>query len=48
MVGFYKGLDIGLDRCCPVSWQLYEKHRSFRFAGTIEAVTIEPGERPAD
>jgi arylsulfatase len=49
MVGFHEGLDIGLDRRCPVSWQLYEKHRSFRFTGTIEDVTIEPaGERPAD
>ena len=48
MVGFHEGLDIGLDRRCPVSWQLYEKHRSFRFTGTIEDVTIEPGERPVD
>jgi arylsulfatase len=48
MVGFHEGLDIGLDRRCPVSWQLYEKHRSFRFTGRIEGVTIEPGERSAD
>ena len=48
MVGFHEGLDIGLDRRCPVSWQLYERHRSFRFTGTIEDVTIEPGERPVD
>jgi len=48
MVGFHEGLDIGLDRRCPVSWQLYEKHRSFRFTGMIEDVTIEPGERSAD
>jgi hypothetical protein len=46
MVGFHEGLDIGIDRRCPVRWQLYEKHRSFRFTGTIEDVTIEPGERP--
>jgi len=31
-----------------VSWQIYEKHRSFRFTGTIEDVTIEPGERSVD
>jgi len=48
MVGFHEGLDIGLDRRCPVSWQMYEKHRSFRFTGKIEDVTIESGERPAD
>jgi arylsulfatase len=48
MVGFHEGLDIGLDRRCPVHWQLYEKHRSFRFTGTIEAVTIEPGTPSAD
>jgi len=48
MVGFHEGLDIGLDRRCPVSWQIYEKHRSFRFTGTIEDVTIEPGERSVD
>lgn len=47
MVGFHEGLDIGIDRRCPVSWALYEKHRSFRFTGSISAVTIEPGERPA-
>jgi arylsulfatase len=48
MVGFHEGLDIGLDRRCPVSWQLYEKHRAFRFTGLIEDVTIEPGEWAAE
>ena len=48
MVGFHEGLDIGLDRRCPISWQLYEKHRSFQFTGSIEDVTIERGERSAD
>jgi arylsulfatase len=48
MVGFHEGLDIGLDRRCPVRWQLYERYRSFRFTGRIEDVIIEPGERPAD
>jgi arylsulfatase len=48
MVGFHEGLDIGLDRRCPVHWQIYEKHRAFRFTGLIEDVTIEPGERAAD
>jgi hypothetical protein len=48
MVGFHEGLDIGLDRRCPVSWQLYEKHRSFRFTGMIQDVTIESGARSAD
>src|SRR5262245_7510489 len=48
MVGFHEGLDIGLDRRCPVRWQIYAKHRSFRFTGRIEDVTIESGERVAD
>jgi arylsulfatase len=48
MVGFHEGLDIGLDRRCPVNWQIYEKHRAFRFTGMIEDVTIEPGEQSAD
>lgn len=46
MVGFHEGLDIGLDRRCPVSWEIYQKHRVFRFTGSIQDVTIEPGERP--
>lgn len=48
MAGFHEGLDIGLDRRGPVSWSIYEKHRTFRFTGSIKDVMIEPGEGLAD
>jgi hypothetical protein len=48
MGGFHEGLDIGLDRRCPVDWRLYEKHGVFRYAGVIAEVTIDPGEHAPD
>ena len=48
MGGFHEGLDIGLDRRCPVDWRLFEKHGVFRYAGTIAAVSIAPGALAAD
>ncbi|PYM90757.1 MAG: hypothetical protein DME04_21540 [Candidatus Rokuibacteriota bacterium] len=48
MVGFHEGLDIGLDRRAPVSWDVYQKHGTFRYTGTIRGVTIEPGARAPD
>ena len=48
MVGFHEGLDIGLDRRAPVSWDVYQKHGAFRYTGTIRGVTIEPGARAPD
>jgi Sulfatase len=48
MAGFHEGLDIGLDRRCPVDWRLFEKHGVFRYAGHIANVTIEPGEHAHD
>jgi len=47
MAGFHEGLDIGIDRRCPVRWALYETYRTFRFTGGITAVTIEPGAQPS-
>jgi len=43
MTGFHEGLDIGLDRRGPVSWELYERHRSFRYGGKIRDLVIESG-----
>jgi arylsulfatase len=48
MVGFHEGLDVGLDRRAPVSWNTYQKHGTFRYTGTIHGVTIEPGARVPD
>ena len=48
MGGFHEGLDIGLDRRCPVDWRLFEKHGVFRYTGTIAEVTIAPGELAHD
>jgi len=48
MAGFHEGLDIGLDRRAPVSWDVYQKHGTFRYTGTLHDVTIEPGPRAPD
>jgi arylsulfatase len=48
MAGFHEGLDIGLDRRAPVSWDVYQKYGSFPYTGTIHGVTIEPGARAPD
>jgi arylsulfatase len=39
----YEGIDVGLDRRSPVSWDLYSRHGSFPFTGRIHAVTYTPG-----
>jgi arylsulfatase len=39
----YEGIDVGIDRRSPVSWDLYQRHGAFRFSGRIDAVTYEPG-----
>ena len=48
MAGFHEGLDIGLDRRAPVSWDVYQKHGTFRYTGALHDVTIEPGPRAPD
>jgi arylsulfatase len=42
----YEGIDVGIDRRSPVSWDLYRRHGAFPFTGTIHDVTYTPG--PAD
>jgi arylsulfatase A-like enzyme len=39
----FEGIDIGLDRRSPVSWDLYSRHGCFPFTGSLTAVTYEPG-----
>lgn len=44
-VGFlpFEGIDIGICRRSPVSWELYRRRRSFAFTGDLVAVTYRPG-----
>ena len=44
----YEGIDVGLDRRSPVSWELYSKYGSFPFSGVIHSVTYVPGEVAPD
>ena len=44
----YEGIDVGIDRRSPVSWDLYERHGAFPFTGTIHAVTYTPGPASPD
>ena len=39
----YEGIDIGLDRRSPVSWEIYERHGCYPFTGSIVDVTFLPG-----
>jgi arylsulfatase len=39
----HEGLDIGLDRRAPVSYDIYAKHGAFPYTGKIESVTYVPG-----
>ena len=43
--GVFEGLDVGLDRRGPVSPDLFNRHGSFPYTGSIQDVRIEPGER---
>ena len=43
LYGFHEGLDIGLDRRGPVSWDLKQRKGAFRYSGTIVDVVIESG-----
>ena len=44
----YEGIDIGIDRRSPVSWDLYSRHGAFPYTGTIHAVTYTPGPATPD
>jgi arylsulfatase A-like enzyme len=43
MVGFQEGLDIGIDRRAPVSWELHRRYGNFRYTGTIQDLVIDSG-----
>ena len=44
-VGFlpYEGIDVGIDRRSPVSWELFQRRGPFPFAGDLVSATYEPG-----
>jgi len=39
----FEGIDVGLDRRSPVSWDVYERHGPFPYQGRLHSVTYEPG-----
>jgi arylsulfatase A-like enzyme len=44
----FEGIDIGLDRRSPVSWDLYAAHGPYPFTGKINSVDYVPGEPAPD
>jgi arylsulfatase len=44
----FEGIDVGVDRRSPVSWDLYERHGPFPYTGGLESVTYEPGDPAPD
>jgi len=43
-----EGIDVGIDRRSPVSWDLYEREGTFPYTGELTSVTITPGELAPD
>ncbi|MER5865848.1 arylsulfatase [Kitasatospora sp. NPDC002040] len=39
----FQGISVGIDRKSPVSWPLWERHRTFRYTGALHSVTYTPG-----
>jgi arylsulfatase len=44
----FEGIDVGIDRRSPVSWDLWTRHGCFPFTGDLSAVTYQPGELAPD
>ena len=44
----FEGIDVGLDRRSPVSWDLYQRHGTFPYSGTIHQVTYIPRDSAPD
>ncbi len=40
----FEGIDVGIDRRSPVSWEIYERFGPFPYSGTLGSVRYEPGE----
>jgi len=41
----YQGIDVGIDRRSPVSWDLRRRHGTFAYRGVLHRVTYTPGPR---
>ncbi len=44
----FQGIDVGIDRRSPVSWERYERDGPFPFTGALRSVRYEPGEPAPD
>ncbi len=44
----FEGITVGLDRRSPVAWDIHERFGSFAYTGTLNSVTIIPGDRAPD
>ena len=44
----FQGIDVGIDRRSPVSWEIYQAHGPFPYTGSLTAVTYTPGEPAPD
>lgn len=44
----FEGVDVGIDRRSPVSWEIYERFGAFPFNGTLHHARYEPGEPAHD
>jgi arylsulfatase len=44
----FEGIDVGIDRRSPVSWEIYTADGPFAFTGTILQVRYEPGDWAPD
>ena len=40
----FQGIDVGIDRRSPVSWEIHERHGTFPYSGTLHHATWTPGE----
>jgi arylsulfatase A-like enzyme len=44
----FEGIDVGIDRRSPVSWELYERFGAFPWTGVLRSVTFTPGDDAPD
>jgi arylsulfatase len=44
----FEGIDVGIDRRSPVSWEIYERFGPFPYTGALRSVRYEPGEPAPD
>jgi hypothetical protein len=44
----FEGIDVGIDRRSPVSWEIYQRDGTFAFSGKVKYARYEPGELAPD